>query len=347
VRAPACAAALVTAALLWAADARAAETSRVVLLRAPSADTLTEQGNTLLAAELRAAGFEVVTVARDPSRDIRRDIEAASAASSPIATFAILPAPDGAAVELWLEDRITHKLTIRRLDVDRSREAPADLAVRAVELLRGSLLEVALPPPAPRPQPAAPPEDVTVWIASTVPERRAPHFSTGPGVALGMTALGSAGLGPTYAPALRLSWGNRRGLFARATVTGFGWGRTLRASEGSAVVRQDLALAEIGFAFRPEARLQPFVAAGAGARRARSEGTGVSTLFPGESGTAYAAAAVLGGGIAARLADRVSAILDAGLIVAAPSTEILIATSPVGRVGAVGILATLTLATTF
>jgi hypothetical protein len=329
-----------------AGPALAEGASRVVLLRAPSDDPLAEQGNTLLAAELRAAGFEVVSRPRTPGREIRADIDAASADVSPIATFAILPAPDGAAVELWLEDRVTGKLVIRRIDVDRSREAAADLAVRAVELLRGSLLEVALPAPAPREQPP-PPADVAAWLSHAVPPRRPPYFSTGVGLAAGASALASAGLGPTLAPVLRLGWGSRGGLSVGLAAAGLGPSRHLRAAEGTADVRADLALASVGLAFRPDARLQPFVGAGAGARRVSVRGQGVSSLFPDGGGAAYAFALTAGGGIAARLGDRLSLLADAELLLAWPAAEVLIAGGEAGRVGSVGLATTLLLATTF
>ena len=315
--------------LSWLAAASAAAASRVVLLRSLTDDALIAQGNTLLAAELRAAGFEVTLVMRDPAHDIRQDIEAVSTALAPIATFAIHPAPDGAAVELWLEDRVTGKLVIRRIVIDRSREAAADLAVRAIELLRGSLVEVVLPPPATRPG-VSPPADVARWVSTAV-QKRAAYFSSGPGVAAGASGLAGAGLGVTVAPTLRLSFGTDQGLVAGLSLAAFGQAHELRRPEGTADVRQDLLLMEGARVFRPGARFQPFVIGAAGGRRLRVDGAGASSLFVGGASTAYALALKAGSGVAVRLADRVAVVLDAGLLLVLPSTRIAIASTSAGR----------------
>lgn len=325
--------------------AEAAAASRVVLLRAPTDDALIEQGNTLLAAELRAAGFEVTPLMRDPSRDIRSDIEAASTKLGPIATFAIRPASDGAAVELWLEDRVTGKLVIRRIVIDRKREAASDLAVRAIELLRGSLVEVILPSPNARAG-SSPPVDVARWVSTAV-QARAPYFSSGPGIAAGATALATLGLGMTFAPTARASWGTAGGLVARLSLTAFGPGIELRRPEGSANVRQALLVIEGARAFRSGARFQPLVVASAGFRRMSVDGAGTSSLFAGATGVAYALVISAGGGLAARLSDHVALVLESELLFAAPSTHILIASTDAGLAGGFGWNTTLCAVATF
>jgi hypothetical protein len=316
----------------------------VVLLRADAEQPFVQQGNTLLAAELEAAGFEVTMRPRDPAGDVRRDIEAASAALQPVATFAILPLADGATVELWLEDRVTGKLVIRRISVDRSREVAGDLAVRAMELLRGSLLEVAVVEP-PR-APAAPaPETVDRFISAAADRPRA--FSGGVGVDLGAAAIASADLPASLAPALRLSWGAAGGGFARLTLAGLGAARTLARPEGTASVRQDLALVDGALAFRREARVQPFVAAGAGLHRLHFSGVGASPLFPDGTGRTLAAAIHAGGGAATRLGRRVALVAEAGALVIAPRTRVVIAGTEAGRAGGLALLATLGLLATF
>lgn len=336
--------AVVAAVLLGAAAAQAA--SRVALLTAPTDDPVVRQATTLLVAELEAAGFEVVVAPRDASRDVRLDIEAAATRLQPVATYAILPRSDGAALDLWLEDRVTGKLVIRRVAVaPGSKEPAADLALKAVELLRGSLLEVAARQQA-EPAPVPVPADVARFVSSAVSEPPR-HFLRGLGVALGGGALASTDLGPAFAPVLRLSWGHRTGRAVRVTMHGLGSSVVVSAPEGSADVRQSLALGEGLVVFRLGARFQPVLGVGAGVLRLRGEGTSASTIFPEGSGTTHAALVAAHAGIAARLGQRSALILDASLLGAFPSTRILIASREAARGGGLGLLATLSLSTVF
>jgi hypothetical protein len=338
---------------------------RVVVLRAPGDDALTRQAATLLVAELQAGGFDVVEIDRNPRNDIRADIDAVSARVQPVATFAIRPMQEsggtgavtgagagagavtgagaGAVTELWIEDRVTGKLVIRRIDVGASPEAAADLALKAVELLHGSLLEVTVEPD-PR-RPPTPPE-VTRWLADSAPDRTR-YFAQGFGIAVGAGALGGTGVGFAYGPMLRIAWGGAGGFAARITAHGLGSTPEVRTAEGVARVHQTLALAEGLRVFRPRARLQPLVGAGAGIYRVRSDGTGASTLFPSGAGTTTAAAFAAEVGLAARLAKRVALVADAGLLLLAPTTRILIASREAARTGGLSFLATLSVTSVF
>src|SRR6185369_4960709 len=100
-----------------AAGPDARETSRVVIVRPPGDAGVSRQALTLLVAELQAAGFEGVETDRNPALEVRADIEAISARLQPVATFAIGAVQAGTAVELWLEDRVTGKLVIRRVEL--------------------------------------------------------------------------------------------------------------------------------------------------------------------------------------------------------------------------------------
>lgn len=318
--------------------------SRVALLTTPSDDGLVRQATTLLVAELQAAGFEVVEAPRDPARDVRLDIEAAAVRLQPVATYAILPRSDGAALELWLEDRVTGKLVIRRVELGaEAKESAADLALKAVELLRGSLLEVTSRQ---RAEPAPVPADVARFVSTAVSEPPR-HFLRGLGLSAGAGALVMTGLDPAYAPVLRLSWGSRAGRAVRVTLHGFGTSVAVTAPEGSADVRQGLALAEGLLVFRQGARFQPVVGVGGGLLRTRGEGTAATPVFPEGVGTTHAALVTAQAGIAARLGERSALILDATILGAFPSTRILIATREAARSGGLGILAALSLSTVF
>jgi hypothetical protein len=355
----------------------AAAASRVVLLRGPRDDGLMRQADTLLAAELRAAGFEVLLADRNPERDVRAEFETVSARLSPVvAALAILPAGastelgsaersrsrgglgtlsgspsegDGA-VELWLADRVTGKLVIRRIETPGGRRegSAADIAVRAVELLRGSLLEVTVERPRPpRGQKAVEaPADVTRWVVESAPDRPA-YFAQGLGVAVGATLLAGTGSGATFAPLLGLSWGSGRGLAVRLALMGPGSQYDVSRAEGSAHIRQSLLLLEGLYVFRPRAVLQPFVALSAGGHLLKVDGTGSSSLFTDREGSMTALAGAAGGGAALRLGKHLSLVLDGRLVLLEPPTAVTIAEQEVARVGGASLLATLGLVGSF
>jgi hypothetical protein len=328
---------LVLAVSLAALPRAGAAASRVVLLRSGSGDALARQAETLLGAELRASGFEVVTRERASDQDLRADIEAAAGALRPIAVLAIAAAGEAAA-EIWLSDRVTGKLVIRRIDAGGDGDAAASLALRAVELLRGSLLEITVEAPLrPEARPTLPP-DVARFVASTAPGHRA-WFVEGLGLSLGAAVFGTpTSLGPTYAPALRLSYGARRRLCVRLSVMGPGSVGQASVHDGEALVgtarvHQDLLLLEAMLAFRREARIQPFLSAGAGLHRVRVAGTGGSPLFPGNQGTSLGAALDAGAGLALRLGNRAALVLEAHAVGILPATDVAVADQRAVRVG--------------
>jgi hypothetical protein len=306
---------------------------------------LSRQASTLLTAELQTAGFEVVEIDRDPTHDLRDDIDTASARHQPVATFAIRSVPGGTAVELWLEDRVTGKLVIRRVDVSPGSTAAADLALKAVELLRGSLLEVSVQVRAGS-APATAPGDVARFVADTAPDR-IDQFAQGVGIGAGAAALGNANVAAAYAPLLRISWGAPTGTLLRMTATGLGSSPELRAVEGRARVHQTLVLLEGLRVFRPRKRLQSMAGLGAGVYRVNSDGAGVSALFPIGAGTTTGLAVGANGGIAARLGNRLALVVDLNLLLLTPRTAILIATREVGRTGGLALMASASLCGTF
>jgi hypothetical protein len=260
---------------------------------------------------------------------LRDDIEAA-AALDPIAVLAIEPvAPT--AVELWLSDRLTGKLVIRRIET-KGRAAAADLALRAVELLRGSLLEITVDSPEP---PPPPPPDVARVVAATARRR---YFSEGLGLGVGASMLGPfTPWGPAYAPALRLSYGRRR-VGARLSLMGPATAGEVRASDGSSLlgtarIRQELALLEGLVAFRPERRLQPYLSLAAGAHHVRVEGHGEAPIFPDRSGAAFGLALDGGAGVAVRLGLRAALLFEVHLLAALPARRVLIVDQEAARMG--------------
>jgi len=106
----------------------------------------------LLAREFRALGFTVLTVPGKAQDERARRVELQDLTEAHAAACAVRivrpPAGQGA-VELWVNDRVTGKMLFRQLEIppevgDREAEI---IALRIVEMLRASLLELRLPPP--------------------------------------------------------------------------------------------------------------------------------------------------------------------------------------------------------
>lgn len=151
-----------------------ASPSRVVVVQSANESQIVNQATTRLRAELAASGFEVVTVDRGPGVTPREAVE--DVGLHPMATLSIVSTEKGAAVDVWVADHLTGKTLVRRVDIE-SRAAPSAprvLAIRAVELLRASLLEAeSAPPESPKP---SIPADVERWMKmpSAAPEAPPP-----------------------------------------------------------------------------------------------------------------------------------------------------------------------------
>jgi hypothetical protein len=191
------------AAILAPSIASAQSPPRVVLV----ADRDSDLVGMRLVGELSALGFEVVAVAVDPGTDAGREpLEELARERQAVAALRVVPLSGG--VEVWIVDRVTGKTVLREVVTAGEGETVEEVvALRSVELLRASLMEidaphrvrgeVAPPPnirrvvPRPRPPPAPPPRlslglapallpspggmglpvDVRVWVRHRAGER--------------------------------------------------------------------------------------------------------------------------------------------------------------------------------
>ncbi|MFI5306775.1 MAG: hypothetical protein ACHQ53_05455, partial [Polyangiales bacterium] len=150
----------------WAQAAR----SGVALVRTDSSDRLLRDAGTRLRAELHAAGFDVIEVDRAPG-DEREGVESAESNGAAFATVALNRARSGAFADVWISDHLTGKTVVRRLEVSEASNAAAVLAIRALELLRASLLEVAAAPAVQNEPAPQPPKDVLLFVEPAFAER--------------------------------------------------------------------------------------------------------------------------------------------------------------------------------
>jgi hypothetical protein len=344
-----CAAALFVLLTLAASAAADPSRSRVAVVRPPEADEVSSQVTTRISAELSAAGFEVVEIDAPPDSTSRDMVEAPSKA---VATFAVERVGNRPAVDVWLADRVTGKTTVRRLDlqIGSSERAVAILAIRAVELLRASLLEIVVPPKAETGQPSeSVPSDVATFVRDTsTPLRKAPSGLFG-GVGIEMDAAmihGFSGIGPAAGLALRGSWGLPSGLAARITLAGLELGPALRAPGGTAACGQEIGVVEGIYFARLAGPASAFFSAGAGAYHFHVKG---SADPPNTAGSAdlWSPAAMLGAGAGLKIAPGAAAIVSAYGLLTTRRANVDIAGAEAGRSGQPSLLATLGLLATF
>jgi hypothetical protein len=171
-------------------------------------------------AELTALGFQVVFLERPTAPDAPGAVEQAAREANTVAAVSVVPAALG--VLVWLSDRVTGKTSVRHVaQTEGAAEQDRFVAVRVVELLRASLLELQLPDP-PRGEVAATPELLTavtpeppwsgqtpVVVAPSGPEAVAvpPQHRAGAGALLVNAGVGASSSHPSVALTPVLSLG--------------------------------------------------------------------------------------------------------------------------------------------
>jgi hypothetical protein len=340
--------------------------TRVALVRPSPASPAVSEALTRIEGELAADGFEVVLV--DPAAEAPAGAASNAAPDESGAQASISFVVDTAArtAELRVVDRLTNKAVVRRTPIDETNASRAAevLAVRAVELLRASLLELMIeaePPPAPAtPAPATPAHAASTpastpreadrrqakaWAAKALPAQpeAAPSRWS---VEAGAGVLASAGgVGPAVIGVLRGRFEFANVLAVRATLAGLGTQPRVDASTGagSANVAQDLGLVEIVLRPWPRAALRPTFSAGAGALYASVDGQ-ASSPYVARQASEWSAVGDVGAGLELPLGDRFALALEVHALVAQPYPVVRFLDDDAARAGDPSILGTLTLA---
>ena len=185
-------------ALLLAAHAHGQEPrvnrSRLVLLGKDSDERLLTRVN----AELTSLGFRVETVRDDDSISTSLQMEGLAQNADAIASIRIVAAD--AAVDVWIVNRATHEMVLRRVPTGKD---PAIAALRTVEVLRTSLIDLrALVPSSPEPPATSPPSPSS--SASAAPAAAAPARAAPASAAPGLAAPAPAPAAPASASATPL-----------------------------------------------------------------------------------------------------------------------------------------------
>ncbi len=177
---------------------------------------------------------------------------------------------DRAGVDLWIVDRVTGKTTFRRIDVDRRYDTAAtiDVAVRTVEALRASLLELRISGR------EAPKEPVSPEIAELV--ETTPLESDRRLIGLGASAavnLSPGGTGPRGAFSLSLVVHPIDGLDVELSLLFSPFGRELRSAIARSSFDYVLVRGWAYYRFLENAVVQPAVGVSGGALIAWAKGT--------------------------------------------------------------------------
>ncbi|XXT19843.1 hypothetical protein WME94_57440 [Sorangium sp. So ce429] len=329
---------------LVAAEARAAPPEpppepprpKIVLI----ADRRTDPIMARVYAELATLGFTVVVVRGGADPPSPEPVAASALEAGAAAAIRATEVPGG--VEVWIADGATGKSVQRTVMAD----DPATVAVRAVEMLRASLLEVRSPRPS-RDEVEADPEAraVVVDAQQPPPARAAPaaavrpraggasHAPPPPPSRGGATRAAPATFGIGAAPALLWSAGGVP-VSPMLDVSGYAmiWSRlglstfvqiplgsvSREGKEGTRHVRVALAALGVRSPVGPtDAAWLPSVGAGLAAAWLRVEGEGRSPGYVGTSADAFAIAPYLRAGISFAPVPclRISEQLIAGIAV--------------------------------
>jgi hypothetical protein len=301
-----------------------------------------------LRGELLSVGLEVTVVDRPDTRGLAGSdslawLERLTAEQSMSAVIDIVGDDALAAVDVWIVKEPPRRFEVTRIVVEPdAANQSGRLALRAIEALRGSLLQAhpavqdrpteAVAQPAMAPQP--PPE-------TSEQESRRDRF----GLELGAAALMSLdGVGPAFLPTIRIGWLARSWLAVQAAWAGLGSRPTVATSIGKAEVGQQYGVLGVRFSLRANKRFSPFFTLAGGALRTQIEGSsGVGT----EGHTVTKWSALLDGsiGVVLRLHPRYYLALAGHVQLAEPYVAIRFADSIGATTGRPNVLVTLTAGT--
>jgi hypothetical protein len=206
----------------------------VVLVQQPAPSLFLKEAVSRLEGELRSSGFRVVRVTKS-TEESRVALERAVATTGAQAGIYLERVDDRARAEVWVTDTLTGKVSIRPLDAG---DSPAVLAVRAVELLRASLLEL---------EPANTPSNVAREPIERLiaPHDEARSLRSNVGVEGSFVVALHPEVGAVaLAPALRAFVSSSSGLGARISLVLPMLGASIEVELGLAKLSSELFLAE-------------------------------------------------------------------------------------------------------
>ncbi len=259
--------------LFWASPARAVT---VAIVRPLNASAVMTETVARLHGELLSVGLEpeIIDSPADGglgTTDSRGWLEASAAERGVDAVVAVVGDAAPVAVEVWVIDKATRRYEILRVPFEPNTEsAAARLAIRAIEVLRSSFLEIDLAASERRSESIAKPPTASLPLGEVnQPASRPERF----GLEVGVAAVTSLdGVGPAILPIARFDWAVRSWLVLQAALAGLGTRATVATTAGNARVAQEYGVLGGCYRFRSERRVRPFIALSAGLLRTSVEG---------------------------------------------------------------------------
>jgi hypothetical protein len=264
---------VIFASLVWAESSSAA----TVVIIAPSVNAPLGMTETAarIRGELLSAGFVVEILGGATAEGMidvqsRESLERLAQQRGADAVIAIVGDAMPNLVAVWVGDKATGKSVVRKLPFEpKSGHAPETLAIRAVELLRSSFLEIDLTATGHRAPSgtASPPTAVHVVEQGVeqgvLKDRRRRELL---GVELGGAAsVGFDGVGLALLPLVRFNWALRPWFLAQAALAGLGTRPSIENATGSAQLSQQFVVLGACIRSREGRGLRPFATLSAGA----------------------------------------------------------------------------------
>ena len=284
-----------------------AQAPRVLLIRPRGAAREVKVALVRVEGELAADGFEVVPIEAEPGASSASSLSQAESAAGPTTVGLFLNA-EGTNAELWVVDKLTDKTVVRHLTTAEQSEnaLPEVLAVRVVELLRASLLELMVERKrvAARPAPRGA-ERAREWAARPVRGAR-PRWA----VEAGIAAIWSPGqVEAAFESLVRGRFAVTDPWHVRASFIGLGTHPEVSGVGGRAAIEQWAGLVETLFSPLNGAALQPTCSLGAGVFHTSVNGE-ASWPYQGLRDSQWALAADAGLGLAWRFAPQLELSIE-------------------------------------
>jgi hypothetical protein len=329
--------------LVWARPASGTGTTTVATVWPANPSAEVTEALTRLHGELLSVGLNVARTGRPASRvegaDSRVWLEQVANERGASAVIDVVGDDGLVAIDVWVVKKEPGRFEVTRVAVEPNSDNPAErIALRAMDALRGSLLEIdwagrekpiePVPLPAPPPPLPVPPE-----------EPQGPSFDLEAGAAV-LTSLD--GVGPAFMPLVRAGWAVRPWLLLQASMAGLGTRPEVETADGRVRVTQQFATLGAAFRWRHDKTLWPFVSLSAGALHTSLAGqSDVGTQ--GHDLGQWSALLDGGAGMGVQLSRRFFATFAAHLQIAQPYVAVHILDAVAATSGRPNLLFTLTL----
>lgn len=322
------------------------DTPRVLLVRPAKSEHAVGDALVRVRGELVTDGFDVTLLETEPGTTSAAAMAAASQDSAS-ATIGLFLSADGKTAELWVVDKLTAKTVVRQVNTatEPTEELAEVLAIRAVELLRASLLEsvVAQRRAVAQPTPTATPktkEKAERWATKPLrlAERHQVRFHLGEAMVWSPTQLG-----PAFLLTGRFDWLLHPLVHPRLSFIGLGTRPRVTGVAGEAAVQQGLGLVEVVLTPLRTVGFQLQITAGAGVWLTAVEGR-ASWPYEGASYGQWAFASDVGVGATSMLSHVLAIVGEAHGMLLTPNPVVRFTGHDVSRIGRPVVAATLSMA---